>query len=101
MPGFYPASHSIILITPAHTQPGTMYISTCSYHGSHEGNVNWDNSGDYLASTRLRTADFCETKSRAIRKTTHKGNDMEQYHEVCRITMSALNYTCIFIDFVR
>ena len=24
---------------------------------------------------------------------------MEQYQEVCRITMSAPNYTCIFLDF--
>ena len=26
---------------------------------------------------------------------------MEQYQEVCRITLSVPNYTCIYLDFVR
>ena len=30
-----------------------------------------------------------------------KGNDMEQYQEVCRIIRSVPNYTSIFIDSVR
>ena len=30
LPDFYPASHSIVLITPAHTQPRALYIFVLS-----------------------------------------------------------------------
>ena len=53
MPGFYSASHNIIMITPAHIQTRALYLS--SYHGSHEGHVQRDNRGNYFTSTRLPT----------------------------------------------
>ena len=51
----------------------------------------------------LQVQDYTGTKPRAIIKTTvtqTKGSDMEQFQEVCRITRSVPNYTCIFLDFV-
>ena len=39
-------------------------------------------------------------KTQSDYKDHTKGKDMEQYQEVCRITMSVPNYTCIFLDFV-
>ena len=72
-----------------------------SNHGSHWWIDQRDKSGIILQVQDYRLQIFVGQSPERLKRPQPKGSDMEQYQEVCRITRSVPNYTCVFLDFLR